>query len=81
MSRFQGENNNQKVIIDASDGAWNAPLYSGCTSADGGTTWDYSGRAKATIRVSDTNAKACQMAAILAVNDMWNINNPDNIDV
>ena len=68
--------NNEKVMIDNS--AWNAPQYLQCTSSDGGTTWDYSGRAKATIRVSDNNAEACQMAAILAVNDIWYINNPDN---
>lgn len=32
-----------------------------------------------TIRVTDSNAEICQKAAILAVNDMWGINNPDNI--
>ena len=39
--------------------------------------WD-KGR-RPTIRVTDTNAKICQMAAILAVSDIWGINNPDNI--
>ena len=41
--------------------------------------WD-KGR-RPTIRVTDTNAKICQMAAILAVSDIWNINNPDDVTI
>ena len=74
-------NDNEKVIIDSADGVWNAPQYIDLLSSDGGITWDYSGRALATIRVSSSNAATCQMAAILAVNDMWHVNNPDNINL
>lgn len=70
-------NNGEKVMID--NGAWNAPVYIGCTSQDGGQTWNYSNVSKATIRVTPNNAQGCQMAAILAVNEMWSINNPDNV--
>lgn len=41
--------------------------------------WD-NGR-RPTIRVTDANAKICQMAAILAVNDIWGINNPDDVTI
>ena len=41
--------------------------------------WD-KGR-RPTIRVTDTNAKICQMAAILAVSDIWGINNPDGVTI
>lgn len=68
-----------KVMID--NGAYQAPQYIGCTSLDGGVTWTYSERAAATMRVADSNAALCQMAAILAVNDMWHINNPDNVEL
>lgn len=72
------DSNGHKVMID--NGAYNSPIYNGCTSIDGGSTWDYS-NALSTIRVSDSNAKTCQMAAILAVNDMFNMTNPDNKDI
>lgn len=72
-------NNGEKIMID--NGAWNAPLYIGCTSQDGGQTWSYSDTSKATIRVTPDNAQGCHMAAILAVNEMWSINNPDNVTI
>ena len=71
------DKNEEKQMVDS--GFVNAPLYNGCTSADG-STWNYS-NAYSCVRVSDENAEACQMAAILAVNDMWTINNPDNLTI
>lgn len=73
---YTDSNNNKQMIHD---GVWGAPAYIGCTSSDGGLTWDYSGRALACMRVSDENAGLCQIAAILAVNDWWHINTPDNV--
>lgn len=75
------DNNSDKVIIDAPDGLWNKPQWVGKKSTDGGTTWSEDGRAKSFVRVSASNRKTCQMAAIMAVNDMWKINNPDNVEL
>lgn len=68
----------QKIIIDKDDGAWNKPVIVGYTSNDSGVFWSQSDRVKATLRLSDVNNKTCQKAALLAVKDMWKVNNPDN---
>ena len=71
----------EKIKIDESDGAWNKPMISGVSSSDGGSTWNWSERAKSTVRLDSTNNRICQIAAIMAVNDMWNVENPNNIEL
>lgn len=74
-------NDGQRVVVDVSDGAWNKPAYAGVTTTDGGTTWQAGDRSTSVIRVTDDNAKLCQMAAIMAVDDMWRINNPNEVEI
>jgi len=49
-------------------------VWVGITKATVDSENEFSERATSTVRLTDDNRGACQMAAICAVNDMWNIN-------
>jgi hypothetical protein len=74
-SYYNGEN--EQIVSMSNPGyAWSMPSW-----IDWATREQSNTRATATVRLTDDNRHTCQMAAILAVTDMFEINNPDNLTI
>ena len=70
------DNGVDTIIDDRGTNPWNKPLWVGWNTRESADT-----RATATVRLTDSNRPTCQMAAMLAVSDMWEVNNPNNLTI